>query len=636
MRKTILVTSLFAAASCWGAVVAAQQPSGPPSAAPPVDARPINSHTQTVSDQVRPIGYSGNAGGTVEVPAILAGAQEDGDDAVRTADRSAAPDALDQPNEPNNQGFLAPPIRTPAQLGLPTQHAPTAPARSGDEMFLASSESTMRHTGAMESTIETIGPSIRVLAQGPASIAVGKSARYVITAANTGNTAASELVVVLEIPQWLEVTSTAVTSGSRDSGNPETPGAIRWTISKLAPGASDQMTLDMIPRQARGFDFNLQWTLMPVRGATAIQVTEPRLEIHIAGPDEVQFGEKALYHVTVNNPGTGVAEGVTVMLPEALGGERASLGDLEPGQSKEFQVELIARQAGQLDLTTTVTAGGNLRQSDTRAITVRRAALVMEMNGPRSRYAGSTATYSVTVANTGDAVARDVVAAISLPAGIQYQSGIDGVEQIDGGLRWSIGSLPPGGDRTFELQCVLSSPGDAQIEAGARGAGDLAATAAFETSVKAIADLVLAVDDPQGPLMVGENATYQIRIRNRGTRSAQAVQLVMQFSDGIEPTAAEGWAHQIVPGQVMFDPIAKIEPGQEIVIKVTATANASGTMMFRAQLDCEESSEREVAEGTTRYVADDADAGDSVSAATDQAPSSPPAEALDNSGAFKR
>ena len=62
----------------------------------------------------------------------------------------------------------------------------------------------------------------------------------------------------------------------------------------------------------------------------------------MTGPSEVQFGEKALYSVTVTNPGTGVAENVTVMLPEVLGGERATLGDIEPGSQKQLTVELIA------------------------------------------------------------------------------------------------------------------------------------------------------------------------------------------------------------------------------------------------------------------------------------------------------
>ena len=75
----------------------------------------------------------------------------------------------------------------------------------------------------------------------------------------------------------------------------------------------------------------------------------------------------------------------------------------------------------------------------------------------------------------------------------------------------------------------------------------------------------------------------------------------MQFSDGIEPTQAIGLKHKLVPGQVLFSPIQRIDPGQEMVFKVEAKASKSGTHIFRAQLTCDDSDSREIAEGTTRF-----------------------------------
>ena len=112
-------------------------------------------------------------------------------------------------------------------------------------------------------------------------------------------------------------------------------------------------------------------------------------------------------------------------------------------------------------------------------------------------------------------------------------------------------------------------------------------------------------DSPKGPLPTGENIEYKIVVRNRGTRSANGVDLVMQFSEGIEPVKADGFKHKIVTGQVIFAPISRIEPGQEIVLNVSAQALKSGTHIFRAQLTCEESDSREIGEGTTRFFGDD-------------------------------
>jgi hypothetical protein len=75
----------------------------------------------------------------------------------------------------------------------------------------------------------------------------------------------------------------------------------------------------------------------------------------------------------------------------------------------------------------------------------------------------------------------------------------------------------------------------------------------------------------------------------------------MQFSEGIEPKDAKGLKHQLTDGQVLFSPIEKISPGEEMTVNIIAEALKAGTHIFRAQLICEESDSREVAEGTTRF-----------------------------------
>ena len=377
-----------------------------------------------------------------------------------------------------------------------------------------------------------------------------------------------------------------------------------WTIDRIPANSTQTLTIDCVPRKAEMFDMGVEWTLAPRTGTTHVEVTEPRLEMKIAGPHDVLYGEKAIYHVTVRNPGTGTAENVNVMLPEALGGERASLGEIPPGREKNFQVELLARTAGQLDLTATAKADGDLNTSATRQIDVRRANLGVVIEGPGMKYAGSVGQYKITVDNTGDATAQEVVAAIALPTGVKYIGGVEGANEIEGGLRWLVGSLDSGEQRIYNINCELNASGDLQLEAGARGTGDLAASAACMTNVETVADLVLSVEDPKGPLPTGQNVIYQIRVKNRGSRSAENVQLVMQFSDGIEPVDASGLKHQIVPGQVLFSPISQINPGEEMTFQVTAMAHRADTHVFRAQLTCADSDSREIAEGTTRFFGD--------------------------------
>jgi uncharacterized repeat protein (TIGR01451 family) len=444
-------------------------------------------------------------------------------------------------------------------------------------------------------------PSLEIQAFGPASVGINKPVQYRIVARNRDTMTAQRISVMLNLPAWVQVQNVNTTAGRREKSDDPTASRVAWMIDQIPAGQSQSMIVDVIATQAETFDLAIDWAMQPVAATASVAVTEPRLEMNIAGPNEVQYGETAVYDVSVRNPGTGIAENVSVMLPEALGGERATLGDIAPGQERTFQVELLARAAGQLDLTTSAAATGNLQASSTRNIIVRRPQLATEIVGPPVKYAGTAATYEVVITNSGDATARDVVAAIALPAGVVYNSGIDGAEVSEGGLRWNIGTLDIGDSRRYQLNCTMNVDGQIGVEIAARGSGEIASVARCTTLVETVADIVLTVEDPTGPLPLNQKVDYTIRIRNRGTRIAEALDLVFMFSEGIEPSSANGLGNTIEPGKVTFSPIPSIDPGDEIAVTVSAQATQPGTHKFRAQLTGTKTEAHEVSEGTTQF-----------------------------------
>ncbi len=472
-------------------------------------------------------------------------------------------------------------------------------------------------------------PSIEVETFGPRSIGINKPANYEVVVKNNSSSPAERILVGINIPEWVEVQNVNLTSGNKEITDGKNKARLVWTIDRIEAGRTQTATILAVPRKAEGFDVGVEWTLVPRSGKANVVVTEPRLQMSISGPAEVEFGEVARYLVTVSNPGTGTAENVTVKLPEALGGERSVLGDIKAGAEEVFQVELMARTAGELSLMAAATADGDIEANSERKITVRRAKLDVTIEGPAMKYSGDVGHYTVTMSNSGDAAANNLMAAVALPAGAKYVSGIDSVTPIEDGVRWQVGPLEPGQQRQYKVQCQLNGSGDLQIECGVKQ-GDLAASAACVTMVETVADLVLEVEDPRGPLPTNKNVPYIIKIRNRGSRSAKSVELVVQFSEGIEPNSAEGHQHRIVPGQVLFSPISVIEPGQEVSYEVTAAAHQQGTHIFRAQLTCNDSDSREIAEGTTRFFSHNGESSRASSTAN-------AADAdFDNGGDFQR
>ena len=97
-----------------------------------------------------------------------------------------------------------------------------------------------------------------------------------------------------------------------------------------------------------------------------------------------------------------------------------------------------------------------------------------------------------------------------------------------------------------------------------------------------VADLKLLVNDPPGPKMLDELAVYEIKVVNRGTKTATNIEVVGQFGYGIEPVKTEGRRAELIPGQAVFNPIDSLAPGQEVVLKVYGKASKAGRHKFRA------------------------------------------------------
>ena len=171
-------------------------------------------------------------------------------------------------------------------------------------------------------------------------------------------------------------------------------------------------------------------------------------------------------------------------------------------------------------------------------------------------------------------------------------------------MHWTVESVNPESVQTFAIKCVPNTAGVSRFEVAASGEDDLIASATALTQVESAANLALDVKDPGGPVPVGEEAAYEIRVRNRGTKDAEGVEVICYFSRGIEPTGAEGGANRIAAGQVVFMPIPTLAPGAEINFKIRARAETPGNHIFRAEMHCKALGSRLVSEEATLYYQD--------------------------------
>ncbi|MCC7086929.1 MAG: DUF11 domain-containing protein [Pirellulales bacterium] len=452
-------------------------------------------------------------------------------------------------------------------------------------------------------------PVLSVETAGPRSITIGKEATYVVSVVNSGDAAAQDVKVSIRIPPWTEVVGATATGGAAQAVANKSEAPLTWNLPRLEENGKEQLSLRLVPRESRPFDLAVQWTFSPVVSQAMVEVKEPKLAMSVAGAEEILYGETKVYKLSISNPGTGDAENVVLFLSPVDGNSgsptRHEIGNVAAGENKLVEVELTARQAGTLAIKGTATADGNLRAEAAQQILVRRAGLKVATEGPELTFAGTPAEFHVTVKNPGNAAADAIQVAALLPTGAKYVSSNGGqfvAEQHK--VVWTIPSLRSGGQQEFEVQCILNSPGSNRLQVVALAASDLSDTTAMSTNVEALADLKLEVSDPRGPVPVGESVPYEIRIRNRGTKAAENVSVHGFFSGGIEPQSAEGGLHELVPGQVVFKPIASITPGAEVVLKIQAKAEQAGNHVFRTEVNCPAIGMKLAAEETTLFYGD--------------------------------
>jgi uncharacterized repeat protein (TIGR01451 family) len=456
-------------------------------------------------------------------------------------------------------------------------------------------------------------PILNVEATGPRKILIGKEAQFIIKIRNTG-AAANNVTVTINVPNYAEVTSLQVSSGTAPAPTPgsmERREALEWKIPRLEAKGAETLTLKIVPRKSTPLDLSVQWTYTPEASQTLVEVQEPKLVMTLAGPDEVMYGQSKLYKLTVSNPGNGDTENVMVaLLPVGRASEGVAnhrIGTLHAGESKAIDIELTARQAGAITIKAQAFADGGLRSETAEHVLVRRANLRIEVQAPKIKYAGTVGTYRVIIVNAGNATADNVQVAAMLPPDAKYVSSNGGgrLESQQNKVNWTLGTLQAGGERILEMQCSLSAPGDNRMQFVTMADDDLSAAASSETRVEALADLKLEVRDPQGPIAVGEYTVYEVHIRNRGTKAAEGVDLTVFFSDGLEATSVDGGPHEIGPGQVVFKPIAMLPAGETTIYHVHTRADKPGNHIFRAEVICSSLQTKLAAEETTHFYGDD-------------------------------
>ena len=426
---------------------------------------------------------------------------------------------------------------------------------------------------------------VTVDVQAPATMNLTKEATLKLIVRNTGIGDAFNVRVDDELPDGLEFISSQPEMKVTGDGH-----HLSWLLNML-PGGSDRViTIKVKPTKTGPFDHAA--TVQFETGCKSrTRVLQPRLKVDIiANPTvgKVLKGQQVEFNVSIQNTGDGPARNVAIRAKLSPGLKHESgpkgeepmvyeltLPELAAGRDREARPARGRRHPGRrTELARSQPAATTSFLTKTNPRTSRRS----RSSSPSSSWR-STGPTSVTpipwritrspLENPGTAPARKVRVLATLPISGQLVKVPPEAryDKTTSKLYWTIDQIDPGPKpMTFPFQVRMGGIGSYEVLADAIGEGALKAHERKTTDVVGIADVDLVVSESKRVVDVGGQTTFQIRLRNYGTKDATHLLVTANLSPNLKFEKAGGGSQDVQvqcnakENEVMFDGIDKLGP----------------------------------------------------------------------------
>lgn len=100
----------------------------------------------------------------------------------------------------------------------------------------------------------------------------------------------------------------------------------------------------------------------------------------------------------------------------------------------------------------------------------------------------------------------------------------------------------------------------------------------------ATSTVTLRVSEPETKTAQGEAIELRLQLCNAGSEPAHNVSAMLFFAEGIEPVAASGGEASLATGEVRFDTLATLGPGEIVELLVTGIGTEAGAIQYRAEV----------------------------------------------------
>ena len=421
---------------------------------------------------------------------------------------------------------------------------------------------------------------------------------------NIGNANAVDALLTATLPP-------GTTPAGIDGGGRFENGRAVWSTSSLPPTGpiTLQFAVDPDINLPEGTQFiskaNISATNAAPKSGTAftVLVGEPDIDVVKTGSAEIIAGEDISYRITVQNVGTVVAPGVTLLdtlpdgatyksaspAPDTVNGRFLSwdLGNITAGSIIGIDL-VVGTDPNTLPQTLNNFAQVSdlLRDTDvTEWQTQEKASPTLDVtitpDQPTHR-AGETVVYTVTWANNGNNDVTGALVEAWLPPGTTYQSatnngGLSQDSNLAPHVEWAVGDLALGatGQATFTVDIGSNVASGTRLDSAA----DIRADAGLPDSDNAVVDVVdepvllLSKSVDRTTAAVGDTVTFTVSYRNSGNGPLTGVTVVDTLPAGLQAMTASDSGTISADGATVTWSLTDITAGTEgtLMVDVTVT-----------------------------------------------------------------
>lgn len=499
--------------------------------------------------------------------------------------------------------------------GNPFESKPPVPPVDGDKKD--ASESKVKQAAFTKTAVKKLPrlsqapnaprtPMVTVRWVKKSDINVGQNCRCDLVVKNSGQMTARYVSVEVAFPATVRLIS------AKPSPTAATDRAV-WKFAEIPAGETKTIQITMNPATPGDISLN---TAVRLTGMTPglFTVNEPKLKIAFVGPEKVLVGNPAPQVIEISNPGTGIAKSVSIeaTIPGGLqhpAGDRLAMdiGALNPGETRKVRLTLKAITAGKQVIKIQAKSEASLSQSAMQTVAVSAPSLKVTMDGPGLRYVGRNALYTITVKNDGSIATNNVRVLHRLPEGMRFLKADKGgsFSYPRRTIGWFVGRLEPGNSVQVKAIIACTEIGKKQHLAGAVSEQGTKAQTTCTTKVDGIASLAVQIINPDDPIEVGAATTYEIRVKNKGTKADGSIVLVCELPSGMQLLAAKGATRSAAgKGQVVFAPLKTLAPGKTAIYRIQVRGKSAGNQRFRAKVHSASVKEALSYDKLTRFYAD--------------------------------